>query len=238
MPRSPRLDIGGHVYHVINRAVGRLQIFNSPEEYLDFLNIIKEAKQWVDIDLLAYVCMPNHWHIAVKTKEDGDLAKFMHRLTNMHTRHVHTKTGSIGSGPLYQGRYKSFLVSSDEYLATLLRYIERNAVRARIVDQAEDWRWGSAWLRQSGDENQRKLLSALGELGEGLNFPTETAAYLCWVNTPDDDEVLKPIRNAVNRGVPYGRPAWVEQMVGRYGLESTVRLPGGQLGVPKKQRDN
>ncbi len=233
MPRSSRVDVGGHIYHVINRAVGRLQIFNSPEEYLDFLNMIREVKTWVDVDLLAYTCMPNHWHIVMRTREDGDLSKFMHRLTNMHTRHVHSKTHTIGTGPLYQGRYKSFLVSSDEYLSILLRYVERNPVRARIVDRAEDWRWGSAWVRTNGNIEQKKILLPLELLEDEIYFPSNIAAYLEWVNTPDEDEILRPIRNAVKRGVPYGRPAWVSQMVAQYGLESTVRLPGGQIGVPK-----
>jgi len=86
--------------------------------------------------------MPNHWHLVLCTLNDGDLSTFMHKLTNTHTRRVHTITQTVGTGPLYQGRYKSFLVDSNEYLMTVIRYVERNPVRAGLVKFAEDWRRG------------------------------------------------------------------------------------------------
>ena len=89
--------------------------------------------------IFAYEVMPNHWHLILSPRKDGDLGLFMHHLTNKHTRQVHTSTGTVGSGHLYQGRYKSFPVQTDEYFLTVARYIERNPLRAKLVQDAKDY---------------------------------------------------------------------------------------------------
>jgi putative transposase len=218
MARASRVDIGGQIYHVINRAVGRLQIFNTDEDYLTFLNILREAGTTSTVEVLAYCCMPNHWHLVLRTNEDGDLGKYMHWLTNAYTRFVHTKTQTVGTGPLYQGRYKSFLVDEDIHLKTVIKYVERNAARAKLVVKPEDWRWGSAWLRTFGNDKQKKLLTE-------LPFDVHDT-YLSWLNTIDTEKELEQMRNSVNRGVPFGRERWVDAMVQKYGLESTIRTKG------------
>jgi putative transposase len=148
MPRLARVDVANNIYHVINRSTGRLQIFNKASDYQDFTDLLLEAKDITDMRILAYTIMPNHWHLVLYPRMDGDLGTFMHRLTNAHTRQVHTKTKTIGYGPLYQGRYKSFLVDTDEYYLTLLKYVERNPVRAKLAQTCEAWQWGSAQLRK------------------------------------------------------------------------------------------
>jgi len=86
MPRLARVDVGGELYHVINRANGRLQIFDTKSDYLLFEELLREAKALTDMRILAYVVMSNHWHLILHPKNDGDLGLFMHRLTNAHTR--------------------------------------------------------------------------------------------------------------------------------------------------------
>lgn len=222
MPRLARIDIGGEVYHVINRANGRMQIFNTSDDYRMFEELMKEAKELTDMRILAYSIMPNHWHLILSPRKDGDLGIFMHRLTNAHTRLVHVKTKTIGAGHLYQGRYKSFLVDTDRYLLALSKYVERNPVRANLVTHSEDWQWGSAWRRMNGTEAQMKLLDPLP-----VPFPEN---YLDWINTADKVDDLTVIRHSLNKGVPYGRERWVDTMVTKYHLESTLR----NAGRPKK----
>jgi hypothetical protein len=74
----------------------------------------------------------------------------MTRLTLTHTQRWHARRGSAGSGHMYQGRYKAFLVQDDGHLLTVCRYVERNPLRARLVRRAEAWRWGSLWRRERG----------------------------------------------------------------------------------------
>ncbi|MDP2655271.1 MAG: transposase [bacterium] len=223
MPRVARVDVGEEVYHVINRANGRLKIFNKDEEYQLFEQLLLETKEVTDMRILAYELMPNHWHLVLHPRNDGDLATFMHKLSNAHTRKVHARTNTNGSGHLYQGRYKSFLVDSDNYLLAVIKYVERNAVRARLVHRCEDWRWGSAWRRIRGTKEQKKLLDEM---------PTELPDnYVEWVNTDERSDDLELVRNSVNKGVPYGMDTWVENMVAKYHLESTLRSPGRPKNV-------
>jgi len=194
MPRTERIDIGGEIYHVINRANGRHTIFRDKEAYQLLETLLADAKEMTDMRILAYTIMPNHWHLLLAPKNDGDLALFMHWLTTTHTRRYHVATKTVGGGSLYQGRYRSFLVDSDRYLLTLIKYIERNPVRAKLVRACENWQWGSAWRRMSGDKKQKKLIDPSPEpLPHG---------YRHWINTADKEDDLIDIRNAVNRGAP------------------------------------
>ncbi|OGZ09740.1 MAG: hypothetical protein A3D65_05440 [Candidatus Lloydbacteria bacterium RIFCSPHIGHO2_02_FULL_50_13] len=222
MPRLARVDVGEEVYHVINRANGRMQIFDTADDYSLFERLLREAKELTDMRILAYVLMPNHWHLVLYPKKDGDLGVFMHRLTNAHTRHVHTRTKTIGSGHLYQGRYKSFIVDSDNYLLALIKYVERNPVRAKLVRRCEDWQWGSAFRRINGSQKQVGLLDQ-----SPTPFPH---GYTHWINTPDNENDLLVLRSSVNKGVPYGRERWVDAMVSKYHMEATLRM----AGRPKK----
>lgn len=104
MARSLRVDVGDHVYHVINRANGRFTIFENDSFYSDFEYLLHEMKEDTDMRILAYVLMPNHWHLLLYPRKDGDLAKSMRWLGTTHTRRYHMQTKTVGHGHLYQGR--------------------------------------------------------------------------------------------------------------------------------------
>ncbi len=216
MPRQPRIDIADHFYHIINRANGRLQIFNTPDDYLLFESLLVEARALTDMRILAYVIMPNHWHLMLQPRKDKDISVFMHWLSTTHTRKVHIATDTVGAGHLYQERYKSFLVDSDNYLLSVIKYIERNPVRARLVEKCEDWQWGSALKRVQ--RNPDTFVS-----DPPMILPQQ---YVIWINTEDRKEELISLRQSVNKGVPYGRTSWVEVMARQYKLESSLREPG------------
>ena len=93
--------------------------------------------------LLAYCVMPNHWHLVVWPHQDGALSRFMNWLTLTHTQRWHQHRHSVGEGHVYQGQFKSFPVETNEYFLVVCRYVERNAVRAGLVERAEQWRWSS-----------------------------------------------------------------------------------------------
>ena len=158
MPRITRTDIGGEIYHILNRANARVQIFDNDQDYRTFEIILNEAIEKFDMRLLAYCIMPNHWHLVVYPKQDGDLSKFMGWLSNTHTRRWHATKKTIGEGHLYQGRYKSFLCQKDNYFLTLVRYVERNAKKANLCQLAQDWRWSSIYRRENGSNEQKKIL--------------------------------------------------------------------------------
>ena len=218
MARAARVDVGNHVYHVINRANGRLQIFTNDSFYRDFEYLLSEACELYGVRILAYVLMPNHWHLLLYPKNDGDLATFMGWLSSAHTRRYHSQTKTIGAGHLYQGRYKSFLVEDDVHLLTVLKYIERNPVRAKLSKSPEAWQWGSAHRRLKGSSKERKLLSA---------SPTPLPHnYRSWINYAEPAEELNQIRLSVQKGVPYGGESWRDSMIRKHALDHTTRGAG------------
>src|SRR6202040_691579 len=94
-------------------------------------------------------------------KEDGELSEFMRLLTVTHTQRWHAHRHTAGTGPLYQGRFKSFPIQKDEHLLTVCRYVERNAVRAHMVKSAGRWPWNS--LAQRAARQPPKWLLATGQ---------------------------------------------------------------------------
>ena len=217
MGRVPRVDVGNTVYHVLNRANFRSQIFSKDEEYREFLDILKEASELAPMRILAYCLMPNHWHLVLYPQNDGELSKFLHRATLTHTQRYHSKTKTIGYGHIYQGRYKSIPVQKDEYFLTLVRYVERNAKRAGLVKNAEDWKWSSISARLRGNDKQKKLLSP---------WPVEEPDdYRFWVNQSESKEEIENIRYAIKRSRPYGSEQWVNNAVKKFGLEGSIRDP-------------
>jgi len=217
MGRAYRVDVGGMIYHVINRANFRSQLFSKDKHYQQFLDILKEALEFVPMRILSYCLMPNHWHLVLYPKTEGDLSKFMHRVTLTHAQRYHAKTKTTGYGHIYQGRYKSILVQQDKYFWALVRYVERNAKRAALVRHAEDWKWSSIHARLKGSEEQKKLLSP---------WPVEQPDnYVDWINQSEPKEEIKDIRYAIKRSRPYGSEQWVERAVKKFGLQSTMRDP-------------
>ncbi len=121
MPRRLRVSTGGYVYHVLNRAVGRTRIFGKQRDFEAFEEVIEQAKARLPMRVLAWCAMPNHWHCVLWPRGDGDLSEFMRWLTVTHTQRWHAAHRSAGTGPFYQGRFKSFPIQKDEHLLTVLR---------------------------------------------------------------------------------------------------------------------
>ena len=221
MPRSGRIAAGGIIYHVLNRGNGRARLFHKPEDYDAFLRILLEVKQAVAVEVLGLCLMPNHWHLALLPRDDGDLSRFMLRLTTTHVRRRVAHTHDGNGGHLYQGRFKNFPVQSDDHLLRLLRYIEANPLRAALVERARDWRWSSVAIRKTG--NPAGLLDRLP-----LDLPRHWERV---VESRWEEEELKSLRTCVVRGRPFGDADWVERISRKLGLEFTLR----RRGRPRKE---
>src|SRR5580692_8705640 len=144
MPRTARAAVGGVVYHVLNRGNGRMGIFRKPGDYQAFLQLLVDGKQKARVEVFGFCLMPNHWHLVLRPKGDGDLAAYLSWVSNTHVKRYRAHYSQT-SGHLYQGRYKSFAVEEEGYLLTLLRYVEANPVRGKnpLVEKAQDWPWSS-----------------------------------------------------------------------------------------------
>jgi len=220
MGRPLRVDLGGYVYHVVNRANARMKIFRDDADYEAFERIMLMAQRRTDMRLLAWCMMPNHWHMIVWPNTDGDLSRFFGYLTLTHTQRWHAHRHTTGQGHVYQGRYKSFLIESEAYLWSGCRYVERNALRAGLVDRAEDWRWGSLWRWA----NRHRQLQDVPELSD---WPIKRPRnWVARVNQPESQEELEALRTCMNRSRPYGPEKWVQKMAAKLELTTTLRSRG------------
>ena len=156
------------MYHALNRGNGRQRLFHKPGDYDDFVGLLARAKEAVPgMRLLAYCLMPNHWHLVLLPRRDGDLSRFLQRLLTAHVRRRHAHRRDDAGGHLYQGRSKTFPVQDDPHLLTLLRYVESNAIRARLVRDARRWRWCSLGLRHAPHRVRDALVVPRDWLGPG-----------------------------------------------------------------------
>ncbi len=145
MPRPLRSDVAGQFYHALNRGNARQPIFHKDADYEAFERIIKEGLEKYPVDLLCYQWMPNHWHMILMPREDGAMGRLLYWVSMTHAARHHAHYRATGTGHLYQGRFKSFPVQSDEHYLVVCRYVERNALAAKLVKRAEDWPFGSLY---------------------------------------------------------------------------------------------
>lgn len=135
-----------------------------------------------------------------------------------HTMRYHAHYQTSGMGHLYQQRYKSFAIQDDEYFFVVCRYVERNALRAGLVDRAEDWRWSSLWRWLQKPEPDPKLLSAWSM--------ARLPGWVDRVNQVLTEPEIEAVRLCAQRGRPMGDEGWVESISRRLNLESTMRPRG------------
>jgi putative transposase len=205
------------VFHVLNRGVGRRNLFTKDGDFLAFERVIEESLRIRRMRLCAYCLMSNHWHLVVWPERDGDLPAFMQQVTNTHVKRWKEHRHEIGYGHLYQGRYQCFPVETDDYFYRVVRYVERNALRATLVGRAELWRWSSLG-RAERDDPAFPILSPWP-----LPRPTD---WLRIVNQPQTEDELEALRACVNRSRPFGNPVWVVATAKQLGLEWTLRPRG------------
>ena len=220
MPRPPRHIFAGQCYHILNRANRKAEVFHEPADYAAFIQLIAKAQDQVDLPMFATCLMPNHVHFVVRPCNDADVARWMQWLFTTHASHYHAKYGTTGH--VWQGRYKHFAVQDDHYLFALLRYVERNALRAKLVARAEDWRWGSLNWRVRHE-------SPVILTPPPLELPKD---WVQIVNLPQTSAELDAIRTCVNRQRPFGDPEWIEREAKQSGLDQSLI----SVGRPRKRR--
>jgi putative transposase len=220
---------------VINRGNARQAVFHDDGDYGGFLQLLADSLGATPMRLLGFCLMPNHFHLVVWPRADGDLGRWMQWLMTSHVRRHHRRYGS--SGHVWQGRFKSFPIQRRQPTAgesargvlemanplwTVLRYVERNPLRAGLVEHAQDWRWSS--LRWSaGLEPAPTWVDP--------SWLERPGRWLATVNRAEDEQELAAVRRSVVRGAPFGPDAWAQRVAKLLGLESSLR----PRGRPRKE---
>ncbi len=221
MPRVERALADNCTYHVLNRGNAKQTVFNNMSDYRAFHRLMEKAKGRYAVRVFAYCLMPNHFHLVVQPECGEELSKFMQWLMTSHVRRHHQRRGT--SGHVWQGRYKSFPIEHDSHLLVVMRYVERNPVRAGLVSSAFDWPWSSHKER-------------LGQVSPLLidrcpvQLPIDWTEY---IDQPLSKSELGALRRSVNRQSPYGTAQWQSKVCAKYSLESTLR----PRGRPRKMRE-
>jgi len=221
MPRKKRIAKANVIYHVLNRANGRLRIFKKDADFNAFENILSQGQKIFAMRICSYCIMSNHWHLVLWPRNDGDLSSFMRWITLTHSARWHAAHKTVGIGHLYQGRYKSFPIQSDARYLKTMRYIEANPLRAGIVNSASDWPWSSLAIRLGAES---KINLSPGPKRLPANWPQ-------LVNRTIDQDDINIVDNCIKRGSPYGSKQWTTTKAKELNLESTLR----PRGRPKKK---
>ncbi len=187
--------------------------------------VMAAAGERQPLRLLAYCLMPNHFHLVLWPREDGEVSRWMQWLMTTHVRRHHRRHGT--DGHLWQGRFKAFPIQRDAHLLSVLRYVERNPLRAGLVARAEDWPWSSLGALEPADAapGVRPLDPALAPTLNAGPLP-RPSNWRDWVNEAEDPGQLAALRHSVNRSTPCGRPAWAERTAARLGIEASLRPRG------------
>ncbi len=216
------------VFHVLNRGVGRMRVFYDDGDYLAFERIMEETLETRPMRICAYCLMPNHWHMVLWPEHDGDLAAFMQRLTVTHAARWQRNKHRVGEGHVYQGRFKSFPVETDDHFYQLVRYVERNPLQANLVDDLDRWRWSSFWRYRRGTASQKRLLSPWP-----LDRPRKWKSH---VEHPQTEAEQAAVQRSIDRGAPLGQTAWVRQIAEQLHLTSTLAGRGRPRKLQSKSK--
>ncbi len=150
MPRRPRASANTGFYHVINRSVRKAALFETRRDYIAFLTVLRLGIEKHNAPLVSYCVLSNHWHLLIGPIPVAELTRVVKWVTATHAMRWHRNRGTIGTGPVYQGRFRSTPIHDLEALVPLSRYVERNARSAGLVSRAEDWQWCSLSQRLRG----------------------------------------------------------------------------------------
>lgn len=189
-------------------------MFHKEDDFAGFVELMREAHEKVPMRLTGYCLMKTHFHLLLWPRADGDLSRWMQWLLTAHVRRYHRHYE--GSGHVWQGRFRAFPVQSDEHYLTVLRYVERNPLRAGMVERSQDWEWSSL-----------KPTARSGPAGLLCDGPIrKPAQWTRHVNGIEPETDLRAVRHSLARGTPFGDSRWQTKTATTLGLESSLRPRG------------
>lgn len=230
MPRNARIIINNYPHHIIQRGHNRQVVFATDDDYLFYLDNLQEWKEKFGCKVYAYCLMTNHVHLIIDPGTDErNLPLLMKRIAGRQTRYVNRIEER--SGTLWEGRYKSSPISTNDYLLACCRYVELNPVRAGIVAVPEAYRW-SSYRAKVGMTKQDWLDFDPHYLGLASTAKKRQKEYRDFIMGTISDEEMEQIRNAIQRGQLTGDEKFVEEIEEKVGKRIEFR---GQ-GRPRKDK--
>lgn len=177
MPRQARKKSESGIYHIMLRGINQQQIFEGAEDYEKFLEILKDCKAICGFKLFAYCLMGNHIHLLLKEGTES-LEQVFKRLCGRFVYWYNVKYRRVGH--LFQDRFKSEPVDSDEYFLTVLRYIHQNPTKASLCKHVEDYAYSSymEYFNESSFVDRDDVLNLM-TIDEFIGLHRETVHVSC-----------------------------------------------------------
>lgn len=211
------------IYHIYNRSHGRISIFRSEDDFGYFMNLLKEYSTKFIMKIYHWVIMSNHFHLLLELEEPELVSRFMAGLAKAYSRYHH-KTYSA-SGYLWQGRFKLQPVQKENYLIACGRYIERNPVRANMVNQSYEYSYSSARFYCLGETDDITTEDpTFSEFGTDLNCRRNV--YTEFLRNFDEEEE----KSFDNLEQPVGNKEFIRRLVRENG-----RLVPRRRGRPSQR---
>ena len=232
MPRIARIVAPGRAHYVTQRGNRRMQTFFRDEDYEAYLSLLEHWCGEFGVRIWAYCLMPNHVHLILVPSTVEGLAQAVAEVHRRYTRMINFREG--WRGHLWQGRFASF-VMSEKHLIGAVRYVERNPVKAELVERAEDWLWSSAAVH-CGTDGDSQTVAECGWLID--RTAGMTSAWSEHLARQDDAELTALIRQGESTGRPLGDEEFIKQigqLVSR-DLQPKKRGPKGPRKKTKKAK--
>jgi len=202
MPRIARVCAEGYPHHITQRGNNKEKVFFDEEDRQFYLDVLQRYKDKYEMKILAYCLMGNHVHILAVPGKEASLAKGIGGTNLIYTQYINRKYNR--SGRLWQNRFFSSVVEEERYLWAVIRYIEQNPVRAKLVKKAEDYQWSSARAHIIGIKDE--VLSK-----ESWFDDKEIKSYKEFLRR-DSEEVNELIRRATSTGRPLGSEVFIKKL--------------------------
>ncbi len=188
MPRKPRIEIPGY-YHIINRGVAQRVIFKEAEDYEYFEELMCFYTKSFAITLHNYCLVSNHYHLLIEIKQEN-LSKFMRQLNMNYAIYFNKKYKRTGH--LWQGRFKSWYITDEAYLYTLMCYIEQNPLKANMVEELKEYPYSSYHYLL----NYKEIPECLQRSWIVLSHKDDKEAIEAFLTCPVDSTQLQELKKA------------------------------------------
>lgn len=208
MPRIARNVFPGIPHHITQRGNRREDVFFNDQDRLFYLQWLSEYSQKFAVDIMSYCLMTNHVHLVLRPSTEDGLERVLKPLHMRYAQRINREKG--WKGHLWQGRFFSSALD-EAYTWSAIRYVERNPLRAGMVEQAEDYLWSSAAAR-CGRINTPFLMPLEPE------GPVSRKEWSSWLVLPESDKSISMLRQNIEKGLPCGDKSFVsklEKLAGR-----------------------
>jgi putative transposase len=229
MGRLSRTIDDSLVYHALNRGNNRADVYSDDADRLAFLDALAKTRERYPFRLFGYCLMTNHFHLLLRPEAGQSISRILQSLTVAHTWRYHKRHRT--SGHVWQGRFKSPVIQDDMHMLVVLRYIEANPLRAKMIEDPADYQWSSYHCHALGQEDA--LLSPFPEWEElGRTEADRRRRWRAKVRAGQTEDELMTIRSSLRSGRPLGTAEWTEHIAQRLKINLLPR----PRGRPRKQK--